>query len=257
MSKYKVEISGIDTSSIPVLSNEEMNTLFSRLHQGDLEARDLLVEGNLKLVLSILKRFQHRVENMDDLFQIGCVGLLKAIDNFDLSHEVKFSTYAVPMILGEVRRYLRDNNSVRVSRSVRDIAYKALQAKERISKETQANPSIRRIAEDICYSEFEVCCALDAISDPVSLYEPVYNDGEDAILLMEQINDDNNNDDKWTEKVALRDALEDLPYREKAVIYLRYFLGKTQIEISEQIGISQAQVSRLEKNALEKIKKTF
>lgn len=253
----KVNICGLDTRKLPKLTNKQCNEYLVKAQNGDENARELLILSNIRLVLSIIQRFSNNKFSSDDLFQVGCVGLIKAINNFDTALNLRFSTYAVPMIIGEIRRFMREGSSLKVSRSLRDIAYKALQAKERISKETQTNPSIRRIAEDISYSEFEVCCALDAISDPVSLYEPVYNDGEDAILLMEQINDDNNNDDKWTEKVALRDALEDLPYREKAVIYLRYFLGKTQIEISEQIGISQAQVSRLEKNALEKIKKTF
>lgn len=253
----KVNICGMDTGKLPKLTNKQCGEYLVKAQNGDEQARELLILGNIRLVLSVIQRFSNNKFSSDDLFQIGCVGLIKAINNFDTSLNLRFSTYAVPMIIGEIRRYMREGSSLKVSRSLRDIAYKALQAKEKLLEDTQSVPSVQKIAEEISCSEFEVCCALDAISDPMSLYEPVYNDGEDAILLMEQINDENNNDDKWTEKVALRDALEDLPYREKAVIYLRYFLGKTQIEISEQIGISQAQVSRLEKNALDKVKKIF
>ncbi len=255
MSKYKVEISGIDTSSIPVLSNEEMNTLFSRLHQGDLEARDLLVEGNLKLVLSILKRFQHRVENMDDLFQIGCVGLLKAIDNFDLSHEVKFSTYAVPMILGEVRRYLRDNNSVRVSRSVRDIAYKALKYKEQVYTQTGVEPSLDDVAAYLNISLFDVVQALDSLREPVSMFEPIYSDGGDTIYLFDQIEDKSTNSNEISMRIALDEAIQNLEDREQYILDERFVIGKTQMEIAEELQISQAQVSRIEKGAIKQLKK--
>ncbi len=257
MSKYKVEISGIDTSSIPVLSNEEMNTLFSRLHQGDLEARDLLVEGNLKLVLSILKRFQHRVENMDDLFQIGCVGLLKAIDNFDLSHEVKFSTYAVPMILGEVRRYLRDNNSVRVSRSVRDIAYKALKYKEQVYTQTGVEPSLDDVAAYLNISLFDVVQALDSLREPVSMFEPIYSDGGDTIYLFDQIEDKSTNSNEISMRIALDEAIQNLEDREQYILDERFVIGKTQMEIAEELQISQAQVSRIEKGAIKQLKKVL
>lgn len=257
MSKYKVEISGIDTSSIPVLSNEEMNTLFSRLHQGDLEARDLLVEGNLKLVLSILKRFQHRVENMDDLFQIGCVGLLKAIDNFDLSHEVKFSTYAVPMILGEVRRYLRDNNSVRVSRSVRDIAYKALKYKEQVYTQTGVEPSLDDVAAYLNISLFDVVQALDSLREPVSMFEPIYSDGGDTIYLFDQIEDKSTNSNEISMRIVLDEAIQNLEDREQYILDERFVIGKTQMEIAEELQISQAQVSRIEKGAIKQLKKVL
>lgn len=257
MSKYKVEISGIDTSGIPVLSNEEMNTLFSRLHQGDLEARDLLVEGNLKLVLSILKRFQHRVENMDDLFQIGCVGLLKAIDNFDLSHEVKFSTYAVPMILGEVRRYLRDNNSVRVSRSVRDIAYKALKYKEQVYTQTGVEPSLDDVAAYLNISLFDVVQALDSLREPVSMFEPIYSDGGDTIYLFDQIEDKSTNSNEISMRIALDEAIQNLEDREQYILDERFVIGKTQMEIAEELQISQAQVSRIEKGAIKQLKKVL
>lgn len=257
MSKYKVEISGIDTSNIPVLSNEEMNTLFSRLHQGDLEARDLLVEGNLKLVLSILKRFQHRVENMDDLFQIGCVGLLKAIDNFDLSHEVKFSTYAVPMILGEVRRYLRDNNSVRVSRSVRDIAYKALKYKEQVYTQTGVEPSLDDVAAYLNISLFDVVQALDSLREPVSMFEPIYSDGGDTIYLFDQIEDKSTNSNEISMRIALDEAIQNLEDREQYILDERFVIGKTQMEIAEELQISQAQVSRIEKGAIKQLKKVL
>ena len=257
MSKHKVEISGIDTSSIPVLSNEEMNTLFSRLHQGDLEARDLLVEGNLKLVLSILKRFQHRVENMDDLFQIGCVGLLKAIDNFDLSHEVKFSTYAVPMILGEVRRYLRDNNSVRVSRSVRDIAYKALKYKEQVYTQTGVEPSLDDVAAYLNISLFDVVQALDSLREPVSMFEPIYSDGGDTIYLFDQIEDKSTNSNEISMRIALDEAIQNLEDREQYILDERFVIGKTQLEIAEELQISQAQVSRIQKGAIKQLKKVL
>ena len=257
MSKYKVEISGIDTSSIPVLSNEEMNSLFCRFHQGDLYARDLLVEGYLKLVLSILKRFHHRTENMDDLFQIGCVGLLKAIDNFDLSHEVRFSTYAVPMILGEVRRYLRDNNSIRVSRSLKDTAYKALKYKEEVYSQTGVEPSLNEIATYLNVSEFDVVQSLDSLREPVSMFEPIYSDGGDTIFLFDQIEDKSNNSNELAMRVALNEAIQDLEDREQYILDERFIIGKTQMEIAEELQISQAQVSRIEKGAIKQLKKVF
>ena len=257
MSRYKVEISGIDTSYIEVLSNEEMNQLFQDFHNGNLEARTRLVEGNLKLVLSILQRFHHRVENIDDLFQIGCVGLLKAIDNFDLSHEVKFSTYAVPMILGEVRRYLRDNNSVRVSRSLRDIAYKSLKIKEQSYNQTGKEPSIEEIAIELNVKPFEVVQALDSLREPVSMFEPIYSDGGDTIYLFDQLEDKTNNSDDVSLKMALNDAIGQLEDREQHILDERFIVGKTQMEIAEELNISQAQVSRIEKGAIKQLKKVL
>lgn len=257
MSKYKVEISGIDTSRIPVLSNEEMEGLFLSLKQGDVTARDLLVEGNLKLVLSILKRFHHRVENLDDLFQIGCVGLLKAIDNFDLSHEVKFSTYAVPMILGEVRRYLRDNNSIRVSRSLRDTAYKALKYKEEIYNQTGAEPTVEEVAKHLETTPFEVVQAIDSLREPVSMFEPIYSDGGDTIFLFDQIEDKSSNSNEFSLKIALDEAIQNLEEREQYILDERFVIGKTQMEIANELNISQAQVSRIEKGAIKQLKKVL
>lgn len=257
MSKYKVEISGIDTSKIPVLTNEEMTSLFHELKEnGDLQARDLLVEGNLKLVLSILKRFQHRVENMDDLFQIGCVGLLKAIDNFDLSHEVRFSTYAVPMILGEVRRYLRDNNSIRVSRSLRDIAYKSLKYKETYYNNVGKEPSIDEISEYLGVQPYDVVQALDSLREPVSMFEPIYSDGGDTIFLFDQIEDKRNKGEPSL-KVAIDEAIMQLEDREQFVLDERFVVGKTQMEIANELQISQAQVSRIEQGAIKQLKKVL
>lgn len=255
MSKYKVEISGIDTSCIPVLSNAEMEDLFKKMQNGDVQARDLLVEGNLKLVLSILKRFHHRVENMDDLFQIGCVGLLKAIDNFDLSHEVKFSTYAVPMILGEVRRYLRDNNSIRVSRSLRDTAYKALKYKEQVYSQTGVDPNLEDIASYLDTTTFDVVQALDSLREPVSMFEPIYSDGGDTIFLFDQIEDKSTNSNEISMKVALEEAIGNLEDREQYILDERFIIGKTQMEIADELQISQAQVSRIEKGAIKQLKK--
>lgn len=258
MAKYKVEISGIDTSQIPVLSNEEMYELFQRMNQGDSSARNLLVEGNLKLVLSILKRFHHRVENMDDLFQIGCVGLLKAIDNFDLSHEVKFSTYAVPMILGEVRRYLRDNNSsIRVSRSLRDTAYKALKYREQVYNKTGKEASLEEVASHLNVSLFDVVQALDSLREPVSMFEPIYSDGGDTIYLVDQIEDKNTNSNEISMRVALDDAIQNLEDREQYILDERFVIGKTQMEIAQELQISQAQVSRIEKGAIKQLKKVL
>lgn len=257
MAKYKVEISGIDTSNIPVLTNMEMNELFSKLRQGDQAARSRLVEGNLKLVLSILKRFHYRVENMDDLFQIGCVGLLKAIDNFDLSHEVRFSTYAVPMILGEIKRYLRDNNTIRVSRSLRDIAYKTLKYKEEIYNKTGQEPDLEDVAKDLGVDLFDVIQALDSLRDPVSMFEPIYSDGGDTIYLADQIEDKQSNSNKISMKVALDEAISELEEREQFILDERFIVGKTQMEIAEQLQISQAQVSRIEKGAIKQLKKVL
>lgn len=253
----KVEICGVNTSKLPVLSNEEKSALFVRIKQGDKSAREEFVNGNLRLVLSVIQRFSNRGENPDDLFQVGCIGLMKSIDNFDTGQNVKFSTYAVPMIIGEIRRYLRDNNSVRVSRSLRDIAYKALTAKEKITKETHKEATIEQIAKELGIKKEDVVFALDAIADPISLHEPVYNDGTDAIYVMDQISDDKNTDEDWIEEISLKEAMKKLNSRERHILNLRFFKGRTQMEVSEELGISQAQVSRLEKSALGNLKKYF
>lgn len=257
MAKYKVEITGINTNEINVLSNEEMTELFKRLQENDEEARNLLVQGNLKLVLSILKKFVNRTDNMDDLFQIGCIGLLKAIDNFDLSHEVKFSTYAVPMILGEVRRYIRDNNTIRVSRSLKDIAYKALKIKEKYLQDTGMEPSIDYVAEKLEISSNEIINALEALKEPVSMFEPVYNDGGDTIYLYDQIEDKQESSQDFSNRIALDEAMDMLDTRERQILDNRFIIGKTQMEIADEIGISQAQVSRLEKRAIKQLKKVL
>ncbi len=257
MAKYKVEITGINTNEINVLSNEEMTELFKRLQENDEEARNLLVQGNLKLVLSILKKFVNRTDNMDDLFQIGCIGLLKAIDNFDLSHEVKFSTYAVPMILGEVRRYIRDNNTIRVSRSLKDIAYKALKIKEKYLQDTGMEPSIDYVAEKLEISSSEIINALEALKEPVSMFEPVYNDGGDTIYLYDQIEDKQESSQDFSNRIALDEAMDMLDARERQILDNRFIIGKTQMEIADEIGISQAQVSRLEKRAIKQLKKVL
>lgn len=254
MAGYKVEICGVNTAKLPLLSSEEKEQLFLRIMEGDQEARELYIKGNLRLVLSVIQRFSGNAENVDDLFQIGCIGLIKAIDNFDITQNVKFSTYAVPMILGEVRRYLRDNNAIRVSRSLRDIAYKAIYAKEGIMRRTAQEPTLMEIAEEIGVSKEEVTCALDAIQSPVSLYEPIFTDGGDPLYVMDQISDKKNMEENWVEDISLREAMERLPKREKHIIDMRFFEGKTQTEIAEEIHISQAQVSRLEKNALKSMK---
>lgn len=251
----KVEICGVNTSSLKTLSNEEKTALLLRTRMGDLDAREELIKGNLRLVLSIVQRFSSRNENMDDLFQVGCIGLIKAIDNFNTELDVKFSTYAVPMIIGEIRRYLRDNNSIRVSRSVRDLAYKALQVKEELTKTLSYEPSIEMIAKEIGQKKEDIVCAMEAISDPVSLFEPVYNDSGDSVYIMDQIRDTSSDDELWIEDIALKEAIKSLNQREKKIINMRFYAGKTQSEIAEEIGISQAQVSRLEKGALEQIKK--
>lgn len=251
--KNKVEICGIDTSSLKVLKEDKKLDLIIRAHNGDKSARDEMIQGNLKLVLSVIQRFSNRGEPLDDLFQVGCMGLIKAIDNFNTDLQVKFSTYAVPMIIGEVRRYLRDNNSVRVSRSLRDTAYKAIQVRERLSNELNREPKVEEIARELDMSKEEVVIALEAIVEPVSLYEPVYNDGGDAIYVMDQIGD-KNTPDSWMDEIMIRDQIKKLSQREKNILNLRFMLGKTQTEVAKEIGISQAQVSRLEKGALKKIK---
>lgn len=251
----KVEICGVNTSKLPVLKNEEMRELFQAMQSGDASAREQLIQGNLRLVLSVIQRFSNRGEYVDDLFQVGCIGLIKAIDNFDLSQNVRFSTYAVPMIIGEIRRYLRDNNAVRVSRSLRDISYKALQVREKLVSIHGSEPTIAQIAEELQIPREEVVFALDAIQEPVSLFEPIYNDGGDPILVMDQISDDRNTDESWLEEIAIKEAMKKLNNREKHIISLRFFQGKTQMEVADEIGISQAQVSRLEKAALKQLRK--
>ena len=251
----KVEICGVNTSKLPVLSEAEKAELFEKIKNGDTEARQKFIYGNLRLVLSILRRFNNRGENIDDLFQIGCIGLIKALDNFDTSHEVKFSTYAVPMIIGEIRRYLRDNSSIRVSRSIRDTAYKALAIKEQLTAKNGKEPTIDEIAKEMNVPREDIAIALDAILDPVSLQEPIYHDSGDAVFVMDQIADDKNIDDSWLEKISLKEAMSKLSDRERNILTLRFFKGKTQMEVATEIGISQAQVSRLEKNALTHMRK--
>lgn len=253
----KVEICGVNTSELPVLTNQEMRRLFKLMHAGDRSARDQLVQGNLRLVLSTIQRFNNRGEPVDDLFQVGCIGLMKAIDNFDLSKEVKFSTYAVPMIVGEIRRYLRDNNPIRVSRSLRDIAYKALQVRDALTHKNASEPSIKAIANHLGLPREEVVYALDAVQDPISLFEPIYQDGGDPIYVMDQISDQKNEDSNWLEGIAIREALQKLDAREKLILTLRFWGGKTQMEVADEIGISQAQVSRLEKAAIQKMLKNM
>ena len=254
MALNKVEICGVNTAKLPLLTNEEKDVLFERIAKGDEEAREIFIKGNLRLVLSVIKRFSNSNENVDDLFQIGCIGLMKAIDNFDSTLMVKFSTYAVPMIIGEIRRYLRDNNSIRVSRSLRDTAYKAIYAKENLMKKSQKEPTLCEIATEIGVDKESVIAALDAIQSPVSLYEPVYNDGGDTLYVVDQISDKKNREENWVEEITLNEAIRRLPDREKNIIDLRFFKGKTQMEVAEEVGISQAQVSRLEKNALKSMR---
>lgn len=251
----KVEICGVNTSKLPVLTEKEKRNLFLRIKQGDKEARQDFICGNLRLVLSILQRFNNRGENVDDLFQIGCIGLIKALDNFDTSHDVKFSTYAVPMIIGEIRRYLRDNNAIRVSRSLRDTAYKALAVKERLTNMSGKEPTIEEIAKEMNIAKEDISLALDAIMDPVSLQEPVYHDGTDAVFVMDQVKDEKNRDESWLDEISLKEAMKKLNERERHILSLRFFQGQTQMEVAKEIGISQAQVSRLEKNALKNMKK--
>ncbi len=250
----KVHICGIDTSALKSLSAEENDALLRRIKGGDIPARENFIKGNLKLVLSVVQRFSSRGECMDDLFQVGCIGLIKAIDNFDLSQQVKFSTYAVPMIIGEIRRYLRDNNSIRVSRSMRDTAYKVLTAKERLTRKHSAEPSIEDISKELDIPRQDIVVALQAIVEPISLFEPVYNDDSDSLYIMDQLSSKTETDSNWIEEISLKQAASQLSEREKTILSLRYFSGKTQMEVSDEIGISQAQVSRLEKGALNKIK---
>lgn len=253
----KVEICGINTAKLPVLSNEEKNELLIKIKNGDNDAREKFIHGNLRLVLSIIQRFTGRGENIDDLFQVGCVGLIKAIDNFDLSLNVQFSTYAVPMIVGEIRRHLRDNNPIRVSRSMRDLAYKAIQAKEKLLKENQKEPTIEQIAKELGVEKEEIVISLDSIQDPISLQEPVFNDGTDSLYIMDQVKDTKNIDERWAEDITIAEAMKRLTPREKVVVSKRFFDGRTQVEVANEIGISQAQVSRLEKSAIDRIKRLY
>ena len=251
----KVELCGVNTSELKVLTDEENKTLLKKVKEGDEEARQELIFGNLRLVLSIIQRFTNRKENMDDLFQVGCIGLVKAVDHFNIELDVKFSTYAVPMIIGEIRRYLRDNNSIRISRSVRDLAYRALQAREELIREKECDPSAEEIAARLGEKKEAVVRAMEAIIEPISLYEPVYSENGDSIYVMDQLSDSNSSDEIWLENIVLREAMKNLTERERTIIHLRYYKNKTQMEIAEEIGISQAQVSRLEKGALEHMRK--
>ena len=253
----KVEICGVNTAKLPTLTAAETDALLARAKDGDSLAREKLVEGNLRLVLSVIQRFAGRGENADDLFQVGCVGLLKAIDNFDVSQNVRFSTYGVPMIIGEIRRYLRDNSAIRVSRSMRDTAYRVLQAREKLQREQQREPTVEQIAHELGIRREEVVFAMDAVCDPVSLFEPIYSDGGDTMCVMDQVRDNKNTDEDWLEQIALKEAMSRLSERERQILALRYSDGKTQMEVSGEIGISQAQVSRLEKNAIKSIKKNM
>ena len=251
----KVEICGVNTSKLPVLKEKEKRELLLKMRNGDTKARETFINGNLRLVLSVIQRFNNRGENVDDLFQVGCIGLMKSIDNFDLTQNVKVTTYAVPMIIGEIRRYLRDNNSIRVSRSLRDVAYKALLVRDKLIKENNNEPTISQIAKELNIPREEVVFALDAIQDPVSLFEPIYHDGGDAIYVMDQISDSKNSDDSWLENISIKEAMKKLNDREKLILTLRFFNGRTQMEVADEIGISQAQVSRLEKTALKHMRK--
>ena len=253
----KVEICGVNTSKLPLLSREEKQELFIKIKEGNEEARNTFINGNLRLVLSVIKRFYGRGENVDDLFQIGCIGLIKAMDNFDLNQNVQFSTYAVPMIIGEIRRYLRDNNPIRVSRSVRDLAYKALSIKEKMIKENQKEPTIEEIAKELGVDKEEIVFSLDAIQEPVSLQEPIYGDGTENLYIMDQVKDNKNTDEYWAENITISEAMKKLNEKEKMIINKRFYEGRTQVEVAEEIGISQAQVSRLEKSAIEHIKRIY
>ncbi len=245
----KVEICGVNTAKLPILKENEMKELLTKMKGNDEESREKFIRGNLRLVLSVIQRFNNRGENVDDLFQVGCIGLIKAIDNFDLSQNVKFSTYAVPMIIGEIRRYLRDNNAIRVSRSLRDIAYKALQVRDKLVKDNNKEPTVSQIAKELKISREEIVFALDAIQDPVSLYEPIYHDGGDAIYVMDQISDNKNLDDSWLENIAIKEAMKKLNDREKLILTLRFFDGRTQMEVADEIGIPKAQLYALRKNS--------
>lgn len=253
----KVEICGINTSKLPVLKEKEKVELLRRAREGDHQARQEMISGNLRLVLSVVQKFASRGENLDDLFQVGCIGLIKAIDHFDPNQNVRFSTYGVPMIIGEIRRYLRDNSAIRVSRSMRDTAYQVLQMREKLIGETQREPSVEQIAQALEIPREDVVFAMDAISDPVSLYEPVYSDGGDALCVMDQVRDKKNTDDSWVDRIALKEALRRLDDRERRILALRFYEGKTQMEVSAEVGISQAQVSRLEKGAIASIRKNL
>lgn len=254
MAAYKVEICGVNTAKLPILKESEKEELFARIKQGDMAARETYIKGNLRLVLSVIKRFSNHNENVDDLFQIGCIGLIKSIDNFDPTMGVKFSTYAVPMIIGEIRRYLRDNNSIRVSRSLRDTAYKAIHAREILTRTAVTEPTLEDISKETGISTEDIIFALDAIQSPLSLYDPVYTDGGDTLYVMDQISDKKNKEEKWVENLSLNDAMDRLNERENYIIRLRFFEGKTQMEVADEIHISQAQVSRLEKSALKSMK---
>lgn len=251
----KVEICGVNTSKLPVIKDKEIRKLLLYMKDGNAKARELIIMGNLRLVLSVIQKFNNRGENIDDLFQIGCIGLIKSIDNFDLAQNVRFSTYAVPMIIGELRRYLRDNNSIRVSRSLRDIAYKALQARDKLMLENNKEPTVSQIAEELKIPREEIVFALDAIKDPVSISEPINHDGNDAIYIMDKISDKKDTDNSWLERLSIREGIKKLSDREKLILTLRYFDGRTQVEVSDEVGISQAQVSRLEKIALLRLRK--
>ena len=253
MYNNKVIICGVDTSKLPLLKESEKEELLKKVKSGDKAARDKLINGNLRLVLSVIQRFTGRGENLDDLFQVGCIGLIKSIDNFDITQNVRFSTYAVPMIIGEIRRYLRDNNSIRVSRSIKDTAYKAMQVKERLASKNQNEPTVQEIAKELEIPVEDVVIALESIVSPISLYDPVYSDGGDTIYVLDQVGD-NNDDRNWLDEIALKEAIKNLSEREKHILSLRFMQGKTQMEVSEEIGISQAQVSRLEKSALQRIR---
>jgi RNA polymerase sporulation-specific sigma factor len=251
----KVEICGVNTSKLPVLKEKEMKELLLRIQNGENSCREEFIQGNLRLVLSIIKKFNNRGENVDDLFQVGCIGLMKSIDNFDLSLNVRFSTYAVPMIIGEIRRYLRDNNSIRVSRSLRDIAYRAIQVRERLANEDNKEPTVSQIAKELELPREDVVFALEALQDPVSLFQPIYHDGGDEICVMDQIKDNKNLDDSWLQSISIKDGMNKLKDREKLILNLRFFQGRTQMEVADEIGISQAQVSRVEKDALKHMRK--
>lgn len=253
----KVEICGVDTAKLPVIPDRELKEYFRKIYAGDSEAREAFLQGNLRLVLSVVQRFAMRKENMDDLFQVGCIGLIKAVDNFDISQNVKFSTYAVPMIIGEIRRYLRDNNTIRVSRSLRDTAYKAFQIRNELAKTNAVEPTVEEIAKVMDLPVEDVVYALDAIQDPISLHQPVCQEGSDALYVMDSIADERSSDENWLRSIALNTAVENLAERERNIIYLRYFEGKTQMEVAEEIHISQAQVSRLEKSAIKSLRRAY
>ena len=257
MAGYKVEICGVNTSDLPLLKPAQAKELLVKIKSGDTQARETFIKGNLRLVLSIVQRFSQSGENLDDLFQIGCIGMIKAIDNFDISLNVQFSTYAVPMIVGEIRRYLRDNNSIRVSRSIRDLAYKVLAAKEKLSKQNGKEPTVEEIAKELEIPKEEIIISIDAIQEPISLQEPVYGENMDNIYVMDQISDKKNTDENWTNSITIAEAIKKLNEKEKLIINKRFFEGRTQMEVAEEIGISQAQVSRLEKNAIEHIKRIY